>query len=83
MTSLLSKKVYTNADVKKAGDKLLSNPLDSISLDIVSYWRGEHTFALNKAYDFIKKEAKSIDKNAFVAKRLKRLPSIIDKYKVQ
>lgn len=78
MTSLLSKKVYTNADVKKAGDKLLSNPLD-----IVSYWRGEHTFALNKAYDFIKKEAKSIDKNTFVAKRLKRLPSIIDKYKVQ
>ena len=74
------KKPYSNADVKKAGLALLEQNLDSdkleYTLQVLTYWRNAHVLPLKQAEQLILKYIFKIDKNAFLAKRLKRFDSI-------
>lgn len=74
------KKPYSNADVKKAGLALLEQNLDSdkleYTLQVLTYWRNAHVLPLKQAEQLLLKYIFKIDKNAFLAKRLKRFDSI-------
>lgn len=54
---------------------------DIEALEILSYWRSSHATALEETFTLLEDITKSIDKNALLAKRLKRTPSIINKLK--
>jgi RelA/SpoT family protein len=77
---------YSNKEVNRAAAQLVS-PADDESfddaLDLVSDWRTLHygPVAVMQAYlDF---RAHEVDPNSFVADRLKRIPTIIDKLRRQ
>lgn len=76
---------YSNKVIQRAGDILINNEIDKDSeeylhsVDILSYYRNKHIEALDKTSSMLSKHTKIIDKNAIVAKRLKRIPSIINK----
>jgi len=70
---------YSKNQVKKAGIKLIDNMDDQEALNALSYWRNKHEVPLQTCFELIEKYSKEIDKNALVAKRLKRTPSIISK----
>lgn len=72
-------KIYSKNEIKKAGKKLILNSNDEEALEILSYWRTTHAYALDNAYNLILQEALELDKNVLVAKRLKRTASIIGK----
>lgn len=73
-------KPYSNGDVKRAGTALLEDNLDSArlehTLDVLTYWRNAHILPLQQTEQLLLKYIFKIDKNAFLAKRLKRFDSI-------
>lgn len=75
---------YSRSRVSRAGDVLREKgPVDVFlfteALEILSNWRASHAFPLNTIQTFLRTKAKIIDRNALVAQRLKRTPSIINK----
>ena len=78
-------KIYSSNVIKKAGKKLIENNQDEESLEILSSWRSEHAYPLEKAVELVRSIANEIDRNSIIAKRLKRTASIIrklERYKV-
>lgn len=83
------KRKYSKERIRKAGEFLvndLDDPLNFdnfdeyfVSIDIVGNWRACHGYPLNTFQSTLRYKLKSIDKNALVAQRLKRLESIIKK----
>ena len=73
-------KPYSNGEVKKAGLSLLDNELNTdrleFTLNVLTYWRNAHVQPLKQAEQLLLKYIFKIDKNAFLAKRLKRFDSI-------
>ncbi len=65
--------------VRKAGVALKKNKNDNEALEILSQWRADHAFPLEKTYTMLGKVSTKIDNKTILAKRLKRTPSIIDK----
>jgi ppGpp synthetase/RelA/SpoT-type nucleotidyltranferase len=80
---------YSGKEVTKAGKALVDlktyrdGELFNWSFDVLSYWRIEHNDALLSAYDLLRGEAATIDRQAIFAKRLKRHPSIVTKLENQ
>jgi putative GTP pyrophosphokinase len=73
---------YSKNQVNKAGD-ILSTP-DSFSVfeqqwaeDVLTNWRACHGYPINTFQATLRLKLKSIDRDAIVAQRLKRAPSII------
>lgn len=76
---------YSNSEVNKAGDTLISpTPVPSFrdaAADILSNWRSAHSFPLHTFAIRLKKLATQVDSDALVVRRLKRTPSILKKLK--
>jgi|25_taG_2_1085351.scaffolds.fasta_scaffold03898_3 ppGpp synthetase/RelA/SpoT-type nucleotidyltranferase len=78
---------YSGKEVIKAGEIFLYEDGDhsaaelNRAMDVLSYWRFEHEYALEKALELLRKETLKKDKNAIFAKRLKRYASIVSKLK--
>lgn len=74
---------FSNNEVNRAGDKLISKtstPSEvDIATDILSNWRSAHSFPLHTFAVRLKGLANRIDNDAFVVRRLKRAPSILKK----
>ncbi len=78
---------YSKTRINKAGDTIVkaltSSDGDVSNFDIneafsiLNYWRGCHSYPINTFQSTLRKKLKQVDKNAIVAQRLKRLPSII------
>ncbi|QBQ54049.1 RelA/SpoT domain-containing protein [Nitrosococcus wardiae] len=79
------KEKYSGKEIIKAGEMFLSdNIFDDIdkfnkAMDVLSYWRFQHEYPLEKALSILKEEAGNRDKAAIFAKRLKRYVSIVAK----
>lgn len=78
-------KQFTNNDVTRAGEFLKSSNLDDLdfskNMEILTYWRESHIQPLNIAEKLLSPYVSKVDKNAFIAKRIKRLESIQKKLK--
>jgi ppGpp synthetase/RelA/SpoT-type nucleotidyltranferase len=78
---------YSGKEVIKAGEIFLhedgNHSADELNraMDVLSYWRFEHEYALEKALELLRKETLKKDKSAIFAKRLKRYASIVSKLK--
>ncbi|MDF0752719.1 RelA/SpoT domain-containing protein [Marinobacter sp. 71-i] len=77
---------YSGKEVIKAGETFLyEGEVDSDELnramDILSYWRFEHEYPLENAFELLKEKSIKKDKGAIFAKRLKRYASIVSKLK--
>ncbi|TYC57612.1 (p)ppGpp synthetase [Marinobacter sp. BW6] len=78
---------YSGKEVIKAGEIFLHEDgnysADELNraMDVLSYWRFEHEYALEKALELLRKETLKKDKSAIFAKRLKRYASIVSKLK--
>lgn len=72
---------YSTNKIKKSGKKLIENIDDEESLEILSYWRTCHASSLEVGYKILRDNARDIDKNILLAKRLKRTESIVNKLK--
>ncbi len=72
-----SKKDVIRAGVSLASDELVHDD-DSFqkTMDILTYWRDSHIQSLNNAHKLLNTFIHKVDKNVFVAKRLKRFDSI-------
>ncbi len=73
---------YSTSQINKAGDTLSgrTNELDAATAwGILDYWRSIHQTPLHYICMNLARHATRIDKNAFVARRLKRSPSIFSK----
>lgn len=79
--------IFTKKDVIRAGQDLIKDEvlLDtkkfSKTMEILTYWRDSHIEPLNQAEILLYNTATKVDKSAFIAKRIKRLPSIKKKLK--
>ncbi len=74
---------YTKTEVNKAGG-ILSNFSGDVewekldwALDVLSNWRGCHSYPVNTFQATLRSKLKFIDSTALVAQRLKRTPSVI------
>lgn len=75
---------YSKAQVNRVGKKFARQnflgPEDIFeSYDILTNWRSCHGYPINTFQSTLRTKLKLIDKNAIVAQRLKRLPSIVAK----
>lgn len=74
---------YTRSQVDAAGrtlaKDLILDPSAERALDVVNNWRSAHSFPLNTMQVRLRTAARSIDIDALVAQRLKRIPSIAQK----
>lgn len=79
----ISELKYTRNEVNKAGDILRyaesSSSMKQWAVDVLSYWRAIHSYPINTFQATIRNKLKKIDNRAFVAQRLKRISSIIQK----
>lgn len=78
-------KIFSGVQVNRAG-KTLRNYTGSRSddsftsaMEILSFWRFTHEIPLGIAFELLQRAALGHDKKAIFAKRLKRLPSIVNK----
>jgi ppGpp synthetase/RelA/SpoT-type nucleotidyltranferase len=76
-------KVFSKSKTDLAGD-LLRNPESSEeeknkALEILSNWRGAHSYPMHVFKKRLKNVSEKIDSHALSAQRLKRVPSIINK----
>src|SRR5690606_16195434 len=83
-TKFLSKCMYTRNQIKKAGKVFKSKELPNKeeldeAINSLTYWRSIHGQILEEFEDKILQIALEVDKNAIIAKRLKRTPSIVRK----
>lgn len=69
---------YSSSQIKKAGKKLVKGD-DPDAFTIMDAWRLSHYYPLNVFYVTLQRKVAKIDKNGFVAQRIKRAPSIINK----
>lgn len=77
---------YSGKEVSKAGDVLIKENISEAdpaayeqAMDVLSYWRACHDTPLTQAVRLLSETAKKHDDKAVIAKRLKRMPSIINK----
>jgi ppGpp synthetase/RelA/SpoT-type nucleotidyltranferase len=73
---------YSRTLVNRAGDTLSGRNTSIATMqawEILNYWRGIHHTPLHYISKNLARHAKNIDKQAFVARRLKRAPSIFSK----
>jgi len=77
--------MYSGKEIIRAGEELLDGDLIKRpneyqnAMDVLSYWRFSHEEALVVAFNLLQETAKNKDKNAILAKRLKRTASIVSK----
>lgn len=74
------RKKYSKKEVRRAGKALAE--LESITphqREVIGNWRAAHAFPLNSIQNSLRHRARKIDKDAVIAQRLKRLPSIKSK----
>lgn len=75
-------KPFSSADVKRASFALMAEELDddvvllAKTMDVLTYWRDAHVQPLFQAEQLLNKFVPKIDKDAFIAKRLKRVESV-------
>ena len=74
---------HSRKKVQRAGD-VLKNPSasdqeKSDAMDILSNWRAVHSYPINTFQATLRDKLFNIDRDALVAQRLKRTPSIISK----
>lgn len=76
---------YTGKQIIKAGEQLIDTNISAsefeAAMDVLSYWRFSHEYALEEALKILQKTTLKFDKSAIFAKRLKRHPSIVNKLK--
>lgn len=76
------KRPFTNGDVKRASFSLIDPDLEnneellSRTMGVLTYWRNSHVLPLSQAEVLVLRYIHRIDKDAYIAKRLKRLESI-------
>lgn len=71
---------HTKSQVKKAGECIRKGNGDiDKSIEIIQQYRAAHLYPLMIIKNLVWKHAQKINKNAIIARRLKRLPTIIDK----
>ncbi|CAI0905817.1 Guanosine polyphosphate pyrophosphohydrolases/synthetases [Serratia quinivorans] len=71
---------YTKSQVKKAGEAIRKNEGDiNSAIDIIRDYRAAHLYPLTIIKNLIWKHSQKINTRAVIARRLKRLPTIIDK----
>lgn len=58
---------------------LVNNDEQAKAQEILGNWRSSHSYPINTFQASLRKKLRSIEKNALVAQRLKRIPSIIGK----
>ncbi|MBU0460865.1 MAG: RelA/SpoT domain-containing protein [Nanoarchaeota archaeon] len=76
-------KVFSKSQTDLAGE-ILRNPLSSEedknnALEVLSNWRGAHSYPMHVFKQRLKNVSEKIDQDALSAQRLKRVPSIIKK----
>lgn len=76
---------HSKTKVNKAGTVLIDESPDIFefmeAFQVVDNWRACHGYPINTFQATLRSKLKTIDTNAIVAQRLKRLPSIINKLK--
>jgi ppGpp synthetase/RelA/SpoT-type nucleotidyltranferase len=72
---------YTRSEVNRAGNLFRDSSLTSVewAFDVLDNWRAVHNYPINTFQATLRHRLKDIDKQALVAQRLKRIPSIVDK----
>jgi len=70
---------FSVPQVNQAGKNLTCNAQDDGSLAILNNWRSAHAYPTQAFYVSLSRMAKSLDREALVAQRIKRLPSILAK----
>jgi len=74
---------YSKNQVARAGTILTLGPGDLEqwlwAFDVLSNWRACHGYPINTFQSTLRDKLKKIDRDALVAQRLKRMPSIINK----
>lgn len=71
---------YSKNQVKKAGECIRKDNGDiEKAIEIIQQYRAAHLYPLMIIKNLVWKHAQKINKNAIIARRLKRLPTIIDK----
>jgi len=74
---------YSRNQVDKAGQTLCISNSNSIdyehAIDILNDWRSSHSYPINTFQATLRAKIKKIDRDAIIAQRLKRTPSIINK----
>ena len=82
---VLSKPLYSKSKVNKAGEILIKDDPSMSELlwayKVVDNWRTCHGYSINTFQATLRKKLNVINKQALVAQRLKRMPSIINKLK--
>ena len=80
---VLSTPNYSKSQVNKAGEILIKDDPSMSELlwayDVVDNWRLCHGYPINTFQATLRNKLKTVDKDALVAQRLKRMPSIISK----
>ncbi|MCF7799086.1 RelA/SpoT domain-containing protein [Candidatus Woesearchaeota archaeon] len=80
---LLDPKKHSKSQVDKAGNILSKGQLTELeqneALEILSHWRGIHSYPLHIFKKTLKNYSESLDKKAVTVQRLKRVPSIVKK----
>ncbi|MBM4922738.1 GTP pyrophosphokinase [Vibrio parahaemolyticus] len=74
---------YSGKKVQNAGKALRKSNETKSDLTIFNNWRSSHALPLDCISSLLLKVSSSVDKNALLAKRLKRSPSIINKLKIK
>jgi hypothetical protein len=75
---------YSREEVNRAGKEFVTLSTSKVSdlfrsIEIIYNWRAAHAYPTQNIFVTLKQHAKKVYKNALVAQRIKRLPSIIDK----
>lgn len=74
---------YEKKDVNRAGAILASNKQDfdkvELAYGVLANWRACHGYPINTFQATLRQKLRTIDKEAIVAQRLKRAPSVISK----
>lgn len=73
------KLLYTKSKVKKAGENIRKCKNIEESTEIIRNFRAAHLYPLMIIKNLLDKHTKKTEVNALIARRLKRLPTIIDK----
>lgn len=76
---------YSKERINRAGDILISETSSeeekNVATEVLDNWRAIHSYPMHVLKKRLKNKATSIDRNAFTAQRLKRVPAIINKLK--
>ena len=85
MTQNYSKFEYSKRQVIKASQRLVENNVSleekNEAIKILADFRSFHEYPMQSMINYFRKKSFEVDKNAIVVRRLKRIPSIINKLK--